>query len=321
MHKSFAKGALMKLPSSIDIRSLYFFVNVYEARNYTVVARKEDVSASMISRTISHLEDALGHQLFYRSTRAIAPTEAGHVFYEYANNILGQYTQAHEVLRDKQNEPHGLVRINAPVFFGQRHIAPWIGALLRKYPKLRIELSQTDNFIDPLQDGADLLFRIGSMSDSTMHARVFGHQYYHLAASAAYLDRYGTPQTPAELAGHQCLIYKGEQGANRWFFKQESEGWQEYQVPALITSNNAESLLTAALDDVGIVLFPDWLIGEHLYHGRLIKLLTNYAPAISTKRQQIAAIYPHTRYPPLNVRVVIDYFVQVYGAPLYWQYK
>ncbi|MCT2464707.1 LysR family transcriptional regulator, partial [Acinetobacter baumannii] len=147
----------MDLTNSIDIRTLRFFISVYNAQNFSNVARKEDVSASMISRTIQQLEDALGQQLFYRNTRAITPTESGKLFFEYAKRITEQFDEAQKALQDKTIEPSGLVRINAPVFFGQRHIAPWLAGLSERYPRLLIELIQTDEFIDPLRESTDLI--------------------------------------------------------------------------------------------------------------------------------------------------------------------
>ena len=114
-------------------------------------------------------------------------------------------------------------------------------------------------------------------------------------------------------------MYKGSTGANRWLFKTGSEDWTPFLAPTLLMSNNAESLLVSALKGMGIVLFPDWLIGEYLKSGELIKLLPNYNAAVKTTPQHVAAIYPNTRHIALNVRALIDYFAKVYGSPLYWQ--
>ncbi|MDC4566537.1 LysR substrate-binding domain-containing protein [Acinetobacter baumannii] len=309
----------MDLTNSIDIRTLRFFISVYNAQNFSNVARKEDVSASMISRTMQQLEDALGQQLFYRNTRAITPTESGKLFFAYAKRITEQFDEAQKALQDKTLEPSGLVRINAPVFFGQRHIAPWLAGLSERYPRLLIELIQTDEFIDPLRESTDLIFRIGALTDSSFHARIFGTQKYHLAASPQYVAKYGTLDHPTELNQHKCLVYKGFEGPNRWLVRKPNEEWVHYPITPLLSSNNAESLMTAALHGMGIVLFPDWLIGEALKQGDLIKLLPEYEVAIKSQPQHIAAIYPNVRHPPLNIRAVIDYFAEIYGDTPYWQ--
>ncbi len=305
--------------NAVSIKTLLLFISVFNAQSFSEVARREGVSASMVSRTIQQLEDALGQQLFYRNTRAVVPTEAGRLFVNYARTITDQVSEARKALQDRTLEPGGLIRINAPVFFGQRHIAPWLAGLTERYPLLQIELTQTDDFIDPHRDATDLIFRIGALTDSSFHARVFGTQVYHLAASPGYVSQHGRLQSPADLNQHKCLVYKGSSGPNRWLFKQQHENWTHYPVAPLLASNNAETLLISALKGMGIVLFPDWLLGDCLKKGELIKLLPQHDAAIDTEPQHIAAIYPNVRHPPLNVRATIDYFAEVYGSPLYWQ--
>ncbi|MGK7245828.1 LysR substrate-binding domain-containing protein [Buttiauxella agrestis] len=306
-------------PSAINFRTLMFFIGVFDEQSFSAVARREGVSASMISRVILQLEDTLGQQLFYRNTRAVIPTEAGRLFIDYARTMTDQLSEARKAMLDRSLEPAGLIRVNAPVFFGQRHIAPWLTELSARYPRLLIELTQTDNYIDPHRDAADVIFRIGTLTDSSFHARIFGTQHYHLAASPGYIEKYGEPELPANLIHHKCLVYKGSVGPNRWLFREQGGSWTHYPVTGLLTSNNAESLLTSALGGMGLVLFPDWLIGDSLKNSDLVRVMEGFEAAINPEPQHIAAIYPNTRRPPLNVRAVIDYFVEVYGTPLYWQ--
>jgi DNA-binding transcriptional LysR family regulator len=233
--------------------------------------------------------------------------------------MLGNLDDARRELDERKREPSGVVRINAPVFFGQRHIAPGLPGLTERYPRLSIELTLTDDYIDPHRDAADVIFRIGALTDSTFHARVLGQQFYHLAASPAYLRKYGAPETPDDIVQHKCLIYRGSSGPNRWLLRRPGEAWTHYPVSPLMSSNNAETLLIAALGGMGIVLFPDWLIGDRFHSGELVKLLPEWETSINTEPLNIAAVYPHTRHPPLNVRAVIDYYVETFGSPLYWQ--
>ena len=305
--------------SNINVRALLIFIEVYEAQNFSVVARRQGISASQISRVIHQLEDALGQQLFYRNTRAVIPTESGHLFIRYAREMMTSFEEARRELDARSTEPSGTIRINAPVFFGQRHIAPGLPGLTARYPRLNIELTLTDDFIDPHKNAADVIFRIGVLTDSTFHARIFGQQRYHLAASPDYLRQHGAPQGPDDLAHHKCLVYRGSSGPNRWLLRGAGEEWVHYPVMPLMTSNNAESLLAAALGGMGIVLFPDWLIGDRVQQGELVALLPGLECAIHTEPLNIAAIYPNARHPPLNVRAVIDHYVGCFGTPLYWQ--
>ncbi len=308
-------------PGAINFRTLLFFIGVFDEQSFSAVARREGVSASMISRVILQLEDTLGQQLFYRNTRAVIPTEAGRLFIDYARAMTEQLSEARTEMLDRSLEPSGLIRINAPVFFGQRHIAPWLTELSNRYPRLQIELTQTDDYIDPHRDAADVIFRIGTLTDSSFHARVFGTQHYHLVASPEYVEKHGQPASPAELSEHKCLVYRGSSGPNRWLFRKQGGRWTHFPVNGLLTSNNAESLLTSALGGMGMVLFPDWLIGDSLKKGALVRVMEKYQGASKTEPQHVAAIYPNVRHPPLNVRAVIDYYVEVFGTPLYWQFE
>ncbi|MBH0062505.1 LysR family transcriptional regulator [Pseudoalteromonas sp. NZS71] len=311
----------MSKPENINIRALMIYINVYETQNFSVVARGKGISASQVSRVIHQIEDALGQQLFYRNTRAIIPTESGHLFIRYARAMTSSLEEARRELNERTLEPSGMVRINAPVFFGQRHVAPALAGLTKRYPRLSIDLTLTDDYIDPHRDSADVIFRIGVLTDSSFHARVFGQQFYHLAASPDYIRRHGIPESPEELIHHKCLVYRGSSGPNRWLMRRHGEKWVHYPVSPLMSSNNAETLLIAALGGMGIVLFPDWLIGDQLKRGELIVLLPELDKSIKTESQHIAAIYPNARHPSLNVRAIIDYYLDSFGSPLYWQFE
>lgn len=304
---------------AVTLRALHIFVAVFDTQNFSVVARREDMSPSTVSRIIHQLEDAIGQQLFYRNTRAVIPTETGRVFVESARKMVVQMQEAERALQARVEEPSGVIRINAPVFFGQHHIAPWLGGLAQRYPRLSVELTLNDDLIDPHRDATDLLFRIGTLTDSSFHARVFGPQRYFLAASPAYIRHHPALCEPESLAAHDCLVYKGHAGPNRWLFRKPGQPWVHYPVTPRLASNDALTLLTAAATGMGVVLFPDWLLGDSIKKGALVPLATGYEVAIQTEQQHVAAIYPHSRYAPFAVRAVIDYFVDVFGQPLYWQ--
>lgn len=311
---------MKKTIDTVDLHSLRLFIDVYRTLNFSTVARREGISSSKVSRTIQQLEDALGEQLFYRSTRAIVPTEAGHMLITRAQGALAEMQSAVTEFNNRKPHPTGLVRVNAPVFFGQRHIAPALKSLCQRFPNLQLELMLTDDFIDPHQEGVDVTFRIASLADSSLHAHLYAQQHYYVAASPEYLAQHGPICNASELTDHRCLVYKGSDGPNRWLCKQHEKPWQSIPIQPLIASNNAETLLQAALDGLGIVLFPDWLIGQYLHSGKLERILPTQQWAIHSEEQYVAAIYPNTRHPSANVRAVIDYFSDYFGKPPYWQH-
>ncbi|MGY2190384.1 HTH-type transcriptional regulator DmlR [compost metagenome] len=304
--------------NELGFKALRLFVAVLDHGSFSEVARREGLAPSSISRQIQLMEQALSQQLLYRHTRAVTPTEAGRVLGDHARLVLVQLEEAEQALQEQQSEPSGLVRINAPVVFGERHLTPWLGQLCARYPKLQLDIQQTDSYVAPLQEGADLLFRIGPLHDSSMQARVLAPQRFQVAASPAYLDRRGTPQHPDDLAKHQCLAYKGVSGLQRWFFREGQQQWTPYSVKGPITGNHADTLTQAAEQGLGLVMFPSWLIGEAVRNGRLVPVLRNYQVSNSLEPQQIAVLWPGSRRLSVKVRTVIDYFVECFGEVPYW---
>lgn len=310
----------MNVYNFINFRTLNLFIAVYDMQSFSLVARREDVSPSLVTRTINQLEDALGQQLFYRNTRAVIPTEAGHLFISHARTIIKQITDAQVELQETESEPSGLIRINAPVVFGHRHIAPCLGELYRRYPRLKVELQQTDTYIDPHQDGTDLLFRIGVLADSSYQARVFGSQIHYLVASPEYIHNFGYPHTPKESSTHRHLVFNGPEGLNHWYFRHDHGTWHNCSLTPVFTSNNADTLVQSVLSGMGITLFPDWLVGKYIKSGQLVRLLTEYELSTTIETQQIAALWPNTRRTPLKIRTIVDFFVEKFGTPPYWRH-
>ena len=310
--------------NQINFKSLRLFVAVLDLGSFSEVARREALSPSSVSRVIQQIEHALQTQLLYRNTRAVSPTESGKLLGHHARQVLDQIAQAERGLQEQDLEPSGLVKINAPIVFGQRHIAPWLHELCARYPKLQIELMQTDDFVDPLHDATDLLIRIGVMADSTLQARTLAVQRYCLAASPDYLARAGTPTSPEDLLQHSCLVFKGYVGSQRWFFRPKcssapsSAEWQPYSLRGVLTSNNAETLTQAAINGMGLVVFPTWLIGEALHDGRLVSVLEGYHVSTQLEIPTISALYPQGKRLSLKVRAVIDFLVEKYGERPYW---
>ncbi|NWA44141.1 LysR family transcriptional regulator [Pseudomonas reactans] len=311
--------------NQINFKSLKLFVAVLDLGSFSEVARREALSPSSVSRVIQQMEQALQTQLLYRNTRAVSPTESGKLLGHHARQVLDQIAQAERGLQEQDLEPSGLVKINAPIVFGQRHIAPWLHELCARYPKLQIELMQTDNFIDPLHDATDLLIRIGVMADSSLQARTLAVQRYCLAASPDYLAKAGMPTSPEDLLQHSCLVFKGYVGSQRWFFRPKSSSarssteWQAYSLRGVLTGNNAETLTQSAINAMGLVVFPTWLIGEALHDGRLVSVLEEYQVSTQLETPTISALYPQGKRLSLKVRAVIDFLVEKYGEKPYWE--
>ncbi|TDQ57697.1 DNA-binding transcriptional LysR family regulator [Mesocricetibacter intestinalis] len=304
----------------LDIRTLKFFISVYQAQSFSVVARQENASPSQVSRAIQQLEEALGEQLFYRNTRAIVATQAGHLFFQYAKSICDTLTESQQALSSQKQEPSGMIRLNAPIAFANIHIAPHLAGLIQRYPKLQIHLEQSDEFIDPFTEATDITFRIGHLSDSGLRGRILAQQHYYLVASPDYLQHYGIPLKVRDLNGHRCITYKGKYGADRWFYRStEAPHWQQYMFTPTMTANNAEALYTSVLNHMGLALLPDWIAYQGIKNGGLLRVLADYEMTARTETRHIAMLSPQNRQKSLNIRVVMDYFLEVFGNPIYWQ--
>ena len=304
----------------MHLKAHRFFAMVAVTGSFAATARHFQVPASSVSRFIAALEREIGQQLFYRNTRAVKLTEAGERYYLQIREVLELLDAASEDASGKGSDVRGLVRINAPLALGRLHIAPLVQDLYRRFPALIVELTLTDLFIDPVQEGADITVRVGHLEDSRLIGRKVCDQRYMLCASPAYLARRGTPTTPQALREHECLVYKGQGGMQRWHFRQpQDEKAQVIDVQGPFRSNNAEALVAAALAGLGIVLFPTWLFAPGSFRsGQLVELLPPWVGAIEAIPSQIHLISPENRLRSKKVRAVTEFLLAAIGSPPYW---
>ncbi|MNJ16205.1 HTH-type transcriptional regulator DmlR [compost metagenome] len=304
----------------MHLKAHRFFAMVAVTGSFSATARHFQVPASSVSRFIAALEREVGQQLLYRNTRAVKLTDAGQRYYVQIREVLELLDTANEDISGKVGDVRGLVRINAPVAFGHLHIVKLLDGLYRQYPDLTVELTVTDAFIDPVQEGADLTFRVGHLQDSGLIGRTLCDQRFVLCASAEYVQRYGKPAVPEDLQQHCCLVYKGTGGAQRWHFRRPgTEATTIIDVQGPLRSNNAQVLVEAALAGRGIVLFPSWLFdNEHFRNKTLVQLLPDWEGSVDATPSQIHLISPENRLRSQKVRRVWDYFLDAIGSPPYW---
>ena len=305
----------------MQIKALRYFLMVATTGSFLATARHFEVPASSVSRFIAALEKDLGRQLFYRSTRAVKLTEDGERFYLQVQEAIGMLDAAAEDLAQADEGLKGLIRINAPVALGRLHVAPLLALLQEEYPEIVLELTLTDALIDPVQEGADITIRVGHVIDSGLIGRTVSGQRYVLAASPAYLEKHGEPNSPDDLSHHACLLYKGEQGAQRWYSKRPlEETFKMLEVSGPLRSNNAEVLVAAAMAGQGLVLFPSWLFDPLSFReGRLIELLTEWEVSASAEQMQVQILSPENRLRSRKVREVSNFIIEKIGSPPYWE--
>lgn len=295
----------------MDLNALRVFERVAATKSFTATARHFQRAVSSISRQIRGLEEAVGQPLLYRHTRAVTLTEAGLRYYEEVRDILERLDFATEALAHPDAEPGGTLRINAPVAFGQRQIVPLLHRFQRRYPALKAELQLNDQVVDPVREGHDVTFRVGDLSDSSLVARRLAPMNYVIAAAPSYLQAHGKPESPERLTHHNCLLYQGEMGRQRWYFQRPDQtSATPFEVTGNLYSNDALSLVQAALLGQGLVMFPTWLIANELESGALIALLESWRCEVMPGRRDIYVLTTGRRLRSHKVHAFLDYLFE-----------
>ena len=288
---------------------LEVYVRVVHAGSFTAAGRDLGLSPSAVSKQIGRLEDRLGVRLLNRTTRKVAMTEEGAAFFEHAKRIIADLDEAEQALSKLSAAPRGLLRVNMPVTFGQLILAPLIPEFLRRYPDVEVDITLNDRLVDLVEEGMDLGIRIGALKDSSLIARKLAPSRRAVCAAPSYLARAGTPRRPADLAGHNCLVYTYRIWRNDWPFR-GVEGSETVHVTGSFSANNGEVLRQAALGGSGIIMLPIWQVRDDLLAGRLVELLPDY----SSPDADIHAVYPQTRYLAPRVRAFVDYLALEFAA-------
>jgi len=255
---------------------LTIFVAIVEAGSLVSAARRLRRSPPAVTRALSSLEDRIGLRLVDRTTRRLAPTEAGNGLAERARALLADYE---EMLAGTSQAPiRGVLRITAPVQFGRRHVAPIVSAFLNAYPDIRVELSLNDRNLDLIEEGLDLAVRIGPLADSSLVARQVGSVRRVVVASPAYLARRGVPRTPADLATHDTIFGMARSPAREWRFGLPRRGSVVRLSPRLLV-DDVEAQLQAAQAGRGIARVLSYQVSDELAAGSLVRLLQDFEPA------------------------------------------
>jgi DNA-binding transcriptional LysR family regulator len=289
------------------------FAKVVAAGSYAEAARRLGLTRSAVSKAVMELEQILGARLLDRTTRRVTPTEAGLAYYERVASILADVEETELQISRLNEEPRGVLKVNAPMSFGILYLGDAVAEFMARYTELRLELVLNDRFIDPLEEGVDVTIRIGALSDSSLIARRLAPARRALVALPAYLQQHGAPQTPADLVNHRCLAYGHMAAVHRWQLMQDGEV-ANVPISAALCSNNGEVLRAAALAGNGIANLPTFLVGPDIAAGRLQSVLTATPPT----ELGIFALYAPNRYLAAKTRVFIDFLVNRFGESPGW---
>lgn len=285
--------------AALEIEDLRTFVEVADAGGVSPAARRLGVAKSIVSRRLLRLETELGVQLLARTTRGAAVTEAGAQFRDYAARACSEIDAAKETILS-EGELSGRLRIAAPLSFGPTHFGAVIAEMARRHPKLHIQTSYSDRFVDLVAEGYDCAIRVGYVRDSTLIAKRVGPLYGKLVASPDYIRIHGAPESPEELSAHQALM----QGTESWQFM-DGDRTITIHPKGRFKADNAEALATAALAGVGIAWLPDGVTEKHVSAGALVPIMTRYPPPAAG----IYVIRPPGQHPSRKIRVLTDMLI------------
>jgi DNA-binding transcriptional LysR family regulator len=284
------------------LQELTAFIRAGETGSFSRVARELGVSQPSISRIVASLETRLGVKLLLRTTRHVALTDAGRMFLERARQILGDLDDAENAARGADSL-RGTLRVALSGAFGIREVIPRLPGFAGQHPKLRIELLMSDRTDDLIAEGADMALRLGPLVDSGFGARLLGKAPRLAVASPGYLTRRGTPRTPADLAGHDCILGPGLSGRSGWSFTRSGRA-PSVTVDGPIKVASADGVVACAKAGFGIALASRWMCRAELEAGKLVAILSNYQLAWV----ELHAVYPSGRRPSLKVQAFSDYF-------------
>ncbi|MCB1740836.1 MAG: LysR family transcriptional regulator [Gammaproteobacteria bacterium] len=296
-----------------SLQSMHLFVRVVRAGSFSAAGRDLGLAPSSISRQVNALEDELGVRLLNRTTRALNLTQAGMVYFERASQILDDVEAAHREVSELDAKPRGTLRITAPVTFGRLHVATALPGFLALNPELQVEFTASDQVVDLIEEGVDVAIRIAPLKDSSLVARRLAPMHRVICASPDYLRIHGVPRTPQDLAEHQCLVFRSQSSSNLWrpgggsWMLKSAEESVEMQVQGRFVSNNADVLVEAARQGLGLVHMPNWLVADDVRCGRLQQVLPEYQVGPDDRNVAIYAVYPSRRHLSAKIRAFVDY--------------
>jgi len=292
------------------LEELLAFRTVVDAGSVTAAAEQLGQTVSGISRALKRLEDKLDTSLLSRTTRRLSLTDEGQAFLARARAILSAVDEAEEQVAARRHQPAGRLRINAASPFMLNVVAPMAADFRQRYPQIELELNTNDLVIDLLEEDTDVAIRIGTLRDSTLHARALGASRLRVLASPAYLKAYGRPRSVDQLArGHALLGFAQPESLNHWPLR-GAHGDRLKIAPALLASSG-ETLRRLALENAGIVCLADFLTEDDRRRGDLVQVLARETVEVL---QPIHAVFYRNTQLSSRISCFLDFLAERISA-------
>ena len=286
------------------------FAKVVELGNFARAAERLELSTSAVSRQVADLEARLQTRLQNRTTRKLSLTEGGHAFYERCVQVLVDLEEAEQAAAQTSLVPRGTIKLTCGQSFGLLYLAPAMAEFLERYPEVKFDVSLSDRVVDLVEEGFDLGVRIGALGPANLIARKLGETKLIACASRAYLEKHGTPRVPEVLGKHNCVTYAYVPDSNVWRFRDPEGVEQTVTVSGNLHANNGDLLTQAAVNGIGIVYEPDFIVGPALAARQVVRLLEGWEPA----PLGIYAVYASRKHLSAKVRAFVDFMSARFGA-------
>lgn len=278
------------------------FARVVDTGSFSAAARQMNVGQPAVSKLVAHLEDRLGVRLLTRTTRGLSPTEAGQRYYERARRALEEAEEAELAARGAGRGLTGRLRVSAATTFARLHVIPRLPVFLGDHAGLDLEVILDDRVVDMVEEGIDVSLRMGALADSAATARKLASGRRSVFATPAYLARAGQPRTPAEIAGHEAVVYT-RYDTPTWTFTSATGGEASVAVGGRLRVSAAEGLRAAVLADMGLAVASDWMFAPELESGSVVRLLDDWAlPPID-----LWALFPTGRLATAKARAFAEF--------------
>jgi DNA-binding transcriptional LysR family regulator len=296
-----------------DLEDIKSFVEVVETGGFGRAARHLGVSKAIVSKRVARLENKLGTRLLSRTTRSLTLTEAGLEFNDRCRRLLAELDEAFDAVAEHGGLLTGRLRVSTPVSFGRLHATRIFAEMAKQHPKLELDIHYSDSPVDLIAEGYDAAIRIGNLRDSSLVARRIAPIRAVVAASPDYLARHGRPQTPYEIAQHECLIYGAGSSVQEWPFYIGRQ-WVFIRPRGRVKVSSGEAVLQCAIEGLGLAGMPTFEAADAIQSGKLEAILLDYPmPEFG-----LYVVRPPGAHVPNRVRVLIDLLVERFGGEPFW---
>jgi DNA-binding transcriptional LysR family regulator len=286
------------------------FVRIADAGNLSAAGRQLGLSLTSVSRQLMALEEALGTTLVERTTRHLALTESGRLYYERAKQILEEVAEMEGGLTMRTGIASGRLHVSAPSLLGRLRLAPMLPGFLAEQTGVSVDLMLVDRPVRLAEEGIDVALRVGALEDSGLIVRKLDDIQLVVCAAPGYLRRRGEPATPDDLVEHDCLGFGDVPGVAEWSF-QDGAVRRSLRIPTRLCTNDFDALVSAALAGAGLVRVPSWQVAHYVADGRLRIVLEAYQrPSTS-----LSILTPRTRLLLPKVRAFVDFLQQHWMRP------